>query len=405
MLKESRVIAIAEPKWTAGHFATQMQMFLSVLLQEGHRIIVLCPAPDQVLGWVEESMPAFRHLVYTTFFSLDRDTLAAQIKRGSFRHYITGLLRTAESSTGWQVDIVFITWLDILLDGIGRAWWFRNNLSYPWTGLYFLPTYLRIRAVGIKGLARWFSVQTAVNSPFCRSLAVLDEGVQPALAASAHGKPVLVFPDATDERLPEADLASIQEIRLRAAGRPIVGLLGVLERRKSLLTFLRAMAGTDPGACFYLVAGYLPWEAYSAAEQQELKDLMALDGGNGHFELRFIEDPVEFNAYVKVCDFLFMAYEDFYHSSGILSKAAAFEKPVIVSVGFCMDERVQRYRMGLSIPCGDAAQARAAILRLADEEFRTEIKRQGGFQNYHEFHNQEQMKKALLEMLGLSGEE
>lgn len=403
MHSKPHVIAIVEPKWVEGHFATQMQLLLSILLQDGYRIIVLCPAPLQVLQWVDQALPTFRNQVWAASFSLNYQTLLRQLKRLSLRNYINGLLQDAERQTGWDVDIVFITWLDTVVNNIWRAWWFGANLSYPWAGLYFLPTYLRIPLPLIKDFSNRLSNRMVFHQANCRAIAVLDEGVQPALATSAGAKPVMVWPDATEEGLPDTTLKQIYDIKKQAGKRPIAGLIGVLEPRKGLLTLLHAMASMPQPGCYFLVAGHLPKNAYSAKQRRELERFINLESGvNAHFELRYIEDPLEFNAYVAACDFLYMAYEDFYHSSGILTKAAVFEKPVIVSTGYCMAERVQQFGMGLVVRAGDVSQARQAIIQLADEDFRGLVKKQARFRDYHNFHNREQLRLALMELLGIS---
>ncbi len=46
--------------WSEGHFETQMQLFLSVLLPEECRLIVLCAKPDRVMGWLADQMPEYK---------------------------------------------------------------------------------------------------------------------------------------------------------------------------------------------------------------------------------------------------------------------------------------------------------------------------------------------------------
>ncbi len=399
-----QVIAIVEPKWAKGHFASQMQLLLSILLQEGHRVILLCPVPLQVRQWVDKALPAWHDRVWAVPFALDGRTLGIQFKSGSLCHYISRLLQDAEKQTGWTVDLVFITWLDMFVNDVWRALWFSANLSYPWAGIYFLPTHLRTRLSITQRLSRWVSTHMVFHQPNCRAIAVLDEGVKSALATTVGNKPVLIWPDATEEGLPETTLAPIVSIKQQAGLRPIVGLIGMLEPRKGLLTLLRAMECINDEECYFLVAGHLPGEAYSASQRQELERLIKAGSGvKAHFEFRYIEDPLEFNAYVAACDFLYMAYENFYHSSGILTKAAVFEKPVIVSAGYCMAERVRHYDMGLEIQGGDVCQARQAILQLADKGFLGRVKEQARFREYHSFHNRERLRLALRQLLDISG--
>jgi hypothetical protein len=52
-------------------------------------------------------------------------------------------------------------------------------------------------------------------------------------------------------------------------------------------------------------------------------------------------DEAQFNSLVYICDILFAAYNNFPNSSNILTKAAIFQRPVVVSNNFCMEKRVK----------------------------------------------------------------
>lgn len=59
-----------------------------------------------------------------------------------------------------------------------------------------------------------------------------------------------------------------------------------------------------------------------------------------------IPDESCFNALIAESDLIFAAYKQFTGSSNLLTKAAAFRKPVIVSRGLCMGRRVEQYGTG-----------------------------------------------------------
>ncbi len=60
---------------------------------------------------------------------------------------------------------------------------------------------------------------------------------------------------------------------------------------------------------------------------------------------------------IDAADVVFCAFDDFPFSSNTLTKAAVFEKPVVVSEGYLMAERVRSYRTGEVVPQGNAEAA------------------------------------------------
>jgi hypothetical protein len=80
-------------------------------------------------------------------------------------------------------------------------------------------------------------------------------------------------------------------------------------------------------------------------------------------------------------------YEPFYHSSGILTKAAFFEKPVIVSAGYCLEERVKKYALGVAVEPGNVPQITAAIAGLLGEQGARNRAGQPDYAGYRDVHS------------------
>ncbi|MDE0839740.1 MAG: hypothetical protein OSB41_11905, partial [Kiritimatiellae bacterium] len=105
-----------------------------------------------------------------------------------------------------------------------------------------------------------------------------------------------------------------------------------------------------------------------------------------------IEDETEFNAVVCECDALFAAYEIFAHSSGLVTKAGVFHKPIIVSKGYYMQEVVEKYRLGVAIDQDDSHAVLLALDVLGDP---AESERRLGAPDYEGF-----MRANGVEALG-----
>jgi glycosyltransferase involved in cell wall biosynthesis len=99
------------------------------------------------------------------------------------------------------------------------------------------------------------------------------------------------------------------------------------------------------------------------------------------------------------CDVIAAAYLDFPHSSGIQAKAAALGKPIIVSDGYLMAERVRRFRTGEVIPQGNARRLLdAALAIMADRDGWLRSMRPQ-WQDYLEEHSVERLPQAFAGLL------
>ena len=66
----------------------------------------------------------------------------------------------------------------------------------------------------------------------------------------------------------------------------------------------------------------------------------------------------------KRVDVVFAVYPNFTRSSGMLSKAALYRRPILVASGYCMAERVAAYRLGMSADQDSVAECETALRQL-----------------------------------------
>jgi hypothetical protein len=145
-------------------------------------------------------------------------------------------------------------------------------------------------------------------------------------------------------------------------------LLGNITLRKGILTFIKmaALAWTRQRPLFFVAAG--DFSLNSCGDEYGIIDA-ACRAAPQNFRLypKRIADGPEFNAHVAACDVIFAAYHNFPFQSNLLTKAAAFAKPVIVSQGFIMERRTVEYDLGLAVPQDDAEKALQAATALLEE--------------------------------------
>jgi hypothetical protein len=108
----------------------------------------------------------------------------------------------------------------------------------------------------------------------------------------------------------------------------------------------------------------------------------------------YIEDERELNSIIAAADILYAVYDDFRPSSNTLTKAAMFNKPVMVSDRYLMGERVRRYRTGATVASGTTEEIIAAL-----ETLRRTDRSEFGFAAYREDHSVEALKKQLAGLL------
>lgn len=398
----SCVIALVEPYWI-GHPETQLRLFTETLLQQKeNHIVILCQYPEAIRSWLQAVHPEDANRCSMAPFAFCEE-------RGEFDNPILAswalahkTLLGVERSMGRPVDKVLITWLDpFICKDVDQV---TTLMPRPWAGLYLFPSYLRKKHLLLQFMG-WYPPDRLLldkaffTAPHCFGVAVLDEGVKRRLASVVSRARVHVLPDVPDSTLPSARPPLAQALLQKAAGRPIIGLLGVLGRRKGTLPFLRAMKNTDPARCFFLLAGRLgPEERRTyGPEAEELETLLASakQRENALLHLEHLETEGIFNALVETCSALYLVYDDHHHSSGILGKAAYFRKPVISANKGCMAERVKKFGLGITICPGSDSDTLEAIHKLCKEEQLSRNATRADFDGYLAEHNPDRLKASL----------
>lgn len=399
-----KTIALVDPFWT-GHHSTYLKLFAKTLLSLDYTVMVFCPEPSEIEAWLKAHIPYQPEKIHLFNFAEPHEiqvpVLRLQMAANSFKWWraVAKTLNKATTATGLSPDLVFFAWLDICL---GR---FQNHhiidmlFHYDWAGLYFHPRHLRLELPYSKARGGHQDYDEVLRAERCKGVALLDEGVEEKLRDKLPNKPVVIFPDMADPASPVCDTAIVNDIITKSADRTIITAIGGLSKRKGILTLLEVSRSSVGQEWFFVFAGALAAETFSPHELQYIKEIVVNHPSNCYFHFEFLPDEHYFNAIIKISDILFASYEDFPHSSNILTKSALLEKPVIVSKGFCMAERVTAFRMGECIDYGDVAQCIAAIDKLSGESALIP-----DFAGYRSLHSEKRMQEAFAELLREAGE-
>ena len=148
------------------------------------------------------------------------------------------------------------------------------------------------------------------------------------------------------------------------------------------------------------MAGQFDPASFEPEELAEIRQLLETKGRNNcFFKLAKVESAKEFNAFLACSDVLYLGYKNFYHSSGLLAKAAHFRKPVIAGKGYCIGERVERYKLGITVNISCYQEIKAAAEVLAEEETRRRFVGGSGFAEYDSQNSVAALRKALQQLL------
>jgi hypothetical protein len=406
-----KTVVLADSRWV-GHHPTYFIEFTASLLRLGHRVIALCPEPEEYgvaakevcarLGLEPGDVLRVGKLHEPRLTGIlpgqEHDPVSAVMRWRCLRRGINEV----QERSGWRAEFVFLAWLDSYLRFQPSKSLPGVVLGLPWSGLYFRNHHFAEKQGLLYAAAKG---DRSLRSPLCASVGVLDERFNGRMTEVTDTK-VVVFPDITNEEDALETSAFTQEILRKAKGRKIIGMVS-LERRKGFLTMLRiaeAVAGREDW--YFVAAGSYCPETCSEEEQRYVEGLAgrvargALD--NLHLELPGgrINDGAEFNSLLKSFDVIYSAYEGFEGSSNALTKGAVFERPLIATRGECVGARVEAFELGLTICEGNRAQGEQAIRRVlagigwADEPLALR------FGDYHRQHDRNRLDEVFAEIVG-----
>lgn len=264
---------------------------------------------------------------------------------------INNLKRLKQALSDYQPDLVYFACLDDFAPTLSSHSLLNRILPYNWSGLFVqstLPTF------------KWWvpDVRPSFRHFNCISVGVLNEYTIDPLTPWASD--VKRLPDFADLTPPSTNFPLAKQIKTLAAGRKIISLLGSINKRKGVDLLLRTIPLLDEDKYFFVIAGK------SSLSPEEISHLEQIQGHykNIFVELSRIPTEADFNALVAHSDIIFAVYHNFTGSSNLLTKAAAFKKPVIVAEGECMGRRVHQYKIGLTIHQDDADECYKVIEKL-----------------------------------------
>jgi glycosyltransferase involved in cell wall biosynthesis len=390
-----------------GHHPTWFQHFVLALEELGVDVLALCPYPAEAEAGANEARPkaeiANRPRGKTEFARVkvaSRRFGSPWPRRLSLIDWAIRHFRGVESQahawskrSGKKVDAIFYACMyDFDFQRVQAA---QPFLRLPWIGLY-------LHVAGYRQPRRhpeWPPrPEKLFSTGLCKGIFVLDEGIVDQVS-KAIGKPVVALPELNDGRMPVNDQQRSLGDRLAefAAGRPVVGLFGMLKESKGVIPFLEAARKSVGKPVCFALAGELYWPG---PEKNWICETLA-ECPNVWNHLLRIPTEIQLNYLLSKCEAIYAAYLDFPHSSGILSKAAALKKPVIVSEGYLMAERVRHFKLGEIISEGKVPALLDAINAITKDPAAWQAANQPQWREYCEAQSFTRLKSSFQKLLAV----
>lgn len=368
-MSQNSIILYDDGDWSEGHYQSIFFLYTQAYLKNGVRVSVACPQPDVIQQQIMESCPEAVDLcrfhkipsrnLKQKFRRLKPLTRAAWWARAG---RITRRIHRLDHHSG-PVFFMNITHLR------GTVWTDRFTdrlMPTPWAAFIYDSSCVRGRPIDPKSIQHQFNF---LHTTSCQAFGVMDEKMVAPLQKVFPEINIQFLPDTTPEEI-NALPPFAEKINPRSKGRKIVGLLGMLHKRKGLIKALElAEKRTD---LFFVFAGACDLSKMTDEEKIFVHGLIDHQPENCFFHLHRIEKESDFNALLQQIDLVYAVYPHFTNTSGLLTKAGLFGTPCLVAEGdTCMADRVQKYDLGATVPADDLSAYSKAIDALLSETHST----------------------------------
>lgn len=213
---------------------------------------------------------------------------------------------------------------------------------------------------------------TLVDRPYSKSktlelIYTINEPPKESIHAAYQHFQYQWLPDVTDTSLPErtSDVATL--IKKHAAGRKIIFLGGAIGGTKNITLWTELIFKLDKKQYFFVQIGKIDYSTLSKSDLQGLKKIQNSVPENVYLIDAYLENEAIFNEIISLSSVIWGVYRDFDRSSNILTKAALFSKPIVVSNRYLMGRRVIEYKIGMTVSETNVEDVSAAITTLMDQ--------------------------------------
>jgi hypothetical protein len=403
----SKAIALIDWNWM-GHHPTYFTHFAAAMTEAGAEVIPFCSEPadfkERLDGCGIEEGARRRIHEPTKVFGMQHSGFRPLRWRRQYEalRFFWGhsrRLRRWQAKHGRKIDLVFFACIyDRHFEHFRLA---ERFFGFPWSGLYLHARSFRMPGSPLPYQGGLPCPERFLTMHSMQSVGILDEGIVAEVQAMSGGKPVHVFPDITVETLRDEDGKSGLAAKLKrfATGRPIVSLTGHLQWTKGLDVFTSAAQHPAMRNVFFFLAGNVNWNEIAPEERQSLQRQWARTP-NMFAHLQDLPEE-EMNAVIAASDVVFAAYRSFPNSSNVLTKAAVFERPMLVSDGYLMAERVRGFGLGEVVAEGDVEASVEALVKMLEPDYYPKMVTTARWAEYRTLHSQDRLERVFRDLLAV----
>jgi hypothetical protein len=275
---------------------------------------------------------------------------------------------------------------------------------FPWAGLYFNSRFFRMPGTLIPYQARLSCPEQFFGLPSCTGVAVVDPKAVPAIRERIGSeKKVVLFPDFTDIRLDSESTGQpgslARKIRSFGQGKPVISLVGHLQRTKGLHSFTKAACDSSLEAITFFLGGEINWQEISEDDKRWFLQTWE-SRPNIYCHLQRLSSEVVLNQVIAESDIIYAAYNDFPNSSNILTKAALLKRPVVVSDGHLMAELVREFQLGEVVQDDDHTNVCQTLLTMLQPDYLEQLSTRARWQDYHNLQSAARLPEAFQQLFG-----
>jgi hypothetical protein len=415
--KTEKSILIYNPLSKIGHFDSWCYIFTRALLEKGWQVCVISNDRNKLTELSSEfnTIDAHKLLILNetsiirnnVYFSICRKILH---KFQIFEYIKQAKINIDHSRLNSKLIIFarihnfFVRKLEMILNKLFKPKllisatnpiYFVNDINLALKNLGSLPNVVMNMYVDLyqtdidiwerfakKMKCKWVAIHmdmthTLVNRPYSKSsnlkaIYTINESQSVSLIKEKEEVNYQWLPDVTDTSMPQKPSETSLKILDCAQGRKIVFLGGAIGGTKNLSLWSELIFRADPSKWFFVQIGKIDFGTLSSEDQNGLSQLISTKKENYYFSDSYLPDESVFNEVISKSDIIWGVYRDFDRSSNILTKAAEFKKPIIVSKKYLMGERVKRFEIGVLVSETEVNEALEALEWLSTNPIATE---------------------------------
>jgi glycosyltransferase involved in cell wall biosynthesis len=349
---QSRRLLLYEPR-TEGHHLGWLRFITDDLLSANFQLSIAADLRPGSRERVEQNLTGL----------LDEVKLFSAYDENGRRHLDGKTRSVAHCLQISGAENVFLCALDEIASHCWRAATFGllppPELRSRMGGIYHRPRFLAAPKWSLDRCLKIGGFQRLLREGWWRQVLFVDEFLAAELQSASPSAPFFFLPDPCPPGY-NGDAATARNKLKISADRKVFLFYGTGARRKGLHLAVEALLQLPPeSSAFLLCAGQQNPTGKIASGLEQL-----VQQGRGHLINRYVSVAEEKNCFAA-SDAVLLPYLNHFGTSGVLSRAMAAGKPIIVSDEQLLGRLTREQGLGLLFPSGDVKMLREKIRQAA----------------------------------------